>query len=339
MNKSVTSHHLLKRPRRNRKSLAIRSLIQETYLQPHQMIAPLFVIEGEKQKQPIECLPHNFRFSIDLLLKEVIELYQVGIRAIDLFPICPKEKKDPFGTEALNKNNLMYRAISTLKKEIPEMCVMVDIALDPYTSHGHDGLVNERNQILNDETVKVLADMSVLMAEAGVDVVAPSDMMDGRIQYIRRSLDDNGFFDVSILSYAAKYASAFYGPFRQVLDSGVKFGDKKSYHMNPANRREALLEIGLDESEGADLILIKPALAYLDVIAAARQHTDLPIGAYHVSGEYAMIMAAAERGWMDADKALAECLMSIRRAGADYILTYGAKKSAELMQKGIFFHS
>ncbi len=319
---------LIKRPRRNRKSAAIRSFVQETRLHPNQLIAPLFILEGSNQRQEISSMPDVYRLSIDLVIKEIEELYRLGIRAVDLFAYVPSEKKDPYGTEAIREGNLLQKAIIAIKKAIPEMCVMVDIALDPYTDHGHDGLVNAAGEIINDSTLEVLGKMSLLAAEGGADVVAPSDMMDGRIGYIRQVLDEAGFCDVSILAYAAKYASSFYGPFRDALNSAPKFGDKKTYQMNPANWREAILECSLDEAEGADLLLIKPALPYLDVIAKVREQTQLPLGGYHVSGEYAMIMAAAQRGWLDEKRAMTECLLSIKRAGADFILTYAAKKVA-----------
>ncbi|MBN9377447.1 MAG: delta-aminolevulinic acid dehydratase [Chlamydiales bacterium 38-26] len=322
---------LTTRPRRNRKNAAIRSLVRETYLHPHQLVTPLFIIEGKNRREHIQSMPGIDRLSIDLLIKEVLELYSLGIRAIDLFPVIPKEKKDPLGLEAIKPDNLLIQAVKTLKQEIPEMCVMVDVALDPFTSHGHDGLVNEKGQILNDPTLKVLAEMSVLAAQAGADVIAPSDMMDGRVGYIRKSLDREGFTDVSILSYAAKYASSFYGPFREALNSTPQFGDKKTYQMDPANQREALYEAVLDEREGADMLLVKPALVYLDIISKIRQATSLPIAAYHVSGEYSMVMAAAEKGWLDANKVFMESLLSIKRAGADFILTYTAKRIAPLL--------
>lgn len=242
-----------------------------------------------------------------------------------------QKKRNKIGSEALNENNLINQAIRTIKKEFPEVCVMVDIALDPYTDHGHDGLINDKGEILNDETLRVLGEMSVLAAEAGADIVAPSDMMDGRVMYIRESLDAGRFSNVGILAYAAKYASAFYGPFRDALQSAPKFGDKKTYQLNPANWREALLESALDEWEGADMLLIKPALPYLDVISKVREQTTLPVGAYHVSGEYAMIMAAAQQGWLDGEKAMLECLLSIKRAGADFIFTYAAKWAAKFL--------
>lgn len=326
------SVELPSRPRRNRKNAAIRSLIQETYLHPHQLVAPLFVIDGNQQSEIIQSMPGIERLSIDLLIKEVKHLYQLGIRAVDLFPVIPKEKKDPYGKEAVNPDNLVARAVKALKQAIPEMCVIVDVALDPYTSHGHDGVVNEEGQILNDPTLYMLGEMSVLAAQVGADIVAPSDMMDGRVKHIRQSLDKAGFSDVNILSYAAKYASSFYGPFREALNSAPKFGDKKTYQMDPANSREAILESILDESEGADMLLIKPALPYLDIICKIREKTLLPLAAYHVSGEYAMVMAAAEKGWLDADKIFMESLLSIKRAGADFILTYAAKRMAPLLR-------
>lgn len=322
-----------KRPRRNRKNAAMRALVQETHLHPSQLVAPLFILEGTTTSQPIKSMPGVERLSIDLAVKEAEELYALGVRGIDLFPVIPKEKKDALGSEALAPNNLVERAVKAIKRAIPEMCVMVDIALDPFTDHGHDGVVDDQGLILNDQTVVRLAQMSILAADAGADVVAPSDMMDGRIAFIRQELDQNGHEQVNILSYAAKYASAFYGPFRDALQSAPKFGDKKTYQMNPCNSREALLECVLDEQEGADMLLIKPALAYLDIIAKVRQHTNLPVGAYHVSGEYSMVMAAAQNGWLDADKVFLETLMSIRRAGADFILTYTAKRMAQILRQ------
>ncbi|KAF3362524.1 Delta-aminolevulinic acid dehydratase [Chlamydiales bacterium STE3] len=323
-----TSLDLLKRPRRNRRTASIRSLVRETHLLPEQLIAPLFIIEGTQIQQEISSLPEVCRLSIDLLVKEVIHLYELGIRAVDLFPVIHPEQKSRMGCEALNEEGLLARALRTLKKEIPEMCLMVDVALDPYTDHGHDGLINSEGIILNDETIAVLAKMSVLAAENGADIVAPSDMMDGRVASIRQALDQQGFQQVGILSYAAKYASALYGPFREALGSAPKFGDKKSYQMDPSNVREALRECALDEEEGADMLLIKPALAYLDVLSKVREQSNLPLGAYHVSGEYAMVKAAALNGWIDGKRVMMEHLLAIRRAGADFILTYAAAEIA-----------
>lgn len=329
---SSVQQALNRRPRRNRQTAAIRGLVQETHLHPSQFVSPLFIVEGKKEQQEIASMPGIYRYSLDLLRKEVMSLHALGIRAVDLFCYVPSEKKDAQGSEAIKQSNLLQQAIRLLKQEIPDMCVMVDIALDPFTTHGHDGVINENGIVDNDATLDILGQMSVLAAEAGADIVAPSDMMDGRIAYIRTALDQSGFSSVGILSYAAKYASAFYGPFREALNSAPKFGDKKGYQMNPANVREALMECQLDELEGADMLLIKPALPYLDVISKVREITTLPLGAYHVSGEYAMVMAAAERGWCDANRVFEECLISIKRAGADFILTYAAKQVAERLR-------
>ena len=325
------AENLTYRPRRNRRSPAIRSLVQETRLHPSQLIAPLFVVDGIQERQPIASMPGVYRFSLDYLIEEVSSLYDNGIRAVDLFFRIAPELKDAYGSEAFRLNNLLQQTVRTLKKEIPEMCIMVDIALDPFTNHGHDGLLNSQGIVDNDMTLSILGKMSLLAAEAGADIIAPSDMMDGRIGYLRKVLDQEGFSEVGILAYAAKYASAFYGPFRDALGSSPQFGDKKTYQMNPANIREAILECRLDEEEGADMLLIKPALPYLDVIAKVKEVTTLPIGAYHVSGEYAMVMAAAEKGWVNADKVFEESLLSIRRAGADFILTYAAKRVAQAL--------
>ena len=327
------THELQRRPRRNRKSPAIRALLQETRLHPNHFVAPLFILEGNNKKESIHSMPGVFRLSIDLIVKEAAELFSLGIRAVDLFPVISPDKKNRHGTEALRPGNLLHQAVAAIKKEVPEMCVMVDVALDPFTDHGHDGIINDQGAILNDPTLKILAQMSIGAANAGADVVAPSDMMDGRVGYIRQQLDGAGFEDVSILAYAAKYASAFYGPFRDALHSAPKFGDKKTYQMDPANTREAMLECSLDEWEGADMLLIKPALAYLDIIYKVRELTELPLGAYHVSGEYAMVMAAAQNGWIDGNRVLMESLLSIKRAGADFILTYAAKAMAEQLRK------
>lgn len=323
--------NLSKRPRRNRKSIAVRELLQETRLHPSHFVAPLFVVEGSSQIQPVLSLPGVSRLSIDNLLKEVEGLLNMGIKTVDLFPVINPSLKDSRGSEALKENNILVQAINALKRYFPEICVMVDIALDPFTDHGHDGLIDNNGHVINDATLKILGQMSVLVAQAGADVVAPSDMMDGRVSYIRACLDRCGFTDVSILAYAVKYASSFYGPFREALNSAPKIGDKKGYQLNPANVREGLRECVLDEAEGADMLLIKPALAYLDVIAKVKEMTYLPVGAYQVSGEYAMIKAAAQNGWIDGQRAMIECLLSIKRAGADFILTYAAKEIAQLL--------
>lgn len=321
--------NLVERPRRNRKNVSIRGLLQETRLHPHDFVAPLFVLEGNQQQQPISSMPGVYRFSLDRLIKEVESLLKLGIMAIALFPVIDSDKKDAYGSEALREDNLSVRTIKEIKKRFPELCIIADIALDPFTTHGHDGLVNQKWEVLNDPSLEVLGKMSVLLAQAGADVVAPSDMMDGRVGYIRSQLDNVGFTDVSILAYAAKYASALYGPFREALHSNPQ-GDKKGYQLNPANWQEALRECALDEKEGADMLLIKPALAYLDIISKVKATSLLPVGAYQVSGEYAMIKAAAQNGWIDGSRVMQECLLSIKRAGADFIFTYAAKEMVEL---------
>lgn len=320
------------RLRRNRKSGAIRALLQETRLHPADFVAPLFVLEGSKNKQAISSMPGVYRYSIDLLLKEVEECLKLGIQAVDLFMVVSPDKKDPLGSESVREDNLLVQSVRALKSEFPQLCVMVDIALDPFTDHGHDGLVDSNGEVLNDETLVALGQMSLVAAQAGVDIVAPSDMMDGRVGYIRSILDQGGFTNVGICAYAAKYASAFYGPFREALSSAPKFGDKKGYQLNPANKREALLECHWDEIEGADMLLVKPAIAYLDIVAKVKENTNLPVGAYHVSGEYTMVKAAAQLGWIDGDRVMQECLLSIKRAGADFILTYAAKEVALLLK-------
>ena len=322
---------LVKRTRRNRKSAGMREMVQETRLHAADLVQPLFVIEGEEKEELIESLPGVKRFSVDLLLREIDDLERQGLKTVALFPVLPKEKKDAVGSEALNPDGLVFEAIRKVKRIFPEITLIVDIALDPYTDHGHDGLVNDKGEILNDETVDVLSQMAVLAAAAGADVVAPSDMMDGRIGAIRKALDQSGYHNTAILSYAAKYASNLYGPFREAVQAKLSFGDKKTYQMNPANVREALRECHLDEEEGADMLMIKPALSYLDVIAKAKAETCLPIAAYHVSGEYSMVMAAAEKGWLNGDLVMMEHLLSIKRAGADIIFTYAAKQMLPLL--------
>ncbi|CRX37451.1 porphobilinogen synthase [Estrella lausannensis] len=320
------------RPRRLRRSDAIRGLVQETRLHPRDLIVPLFIAPGDRRTDEITSMPGIFRLSLDHTLREIEALCTLGIRAVDLFAYVAQEMKDSRGSEALRPDNLLAESIRTIKKEFPEILVMADIALDPYTDHGHDGIVNASGDIVNDETVEVLSEMSLLAARAGVDVVAPSDMMDGRVASIRSALDQEGFEQVSILSYTAKYASSFYGPFRDALDSKPRFGNKKTYQMNPANVREALREAELDEAEGADMLLVKPALPYLDVIAKIKERTHLPVGAYHVSGEYAMVIAGERAGWIKGDDVFLESLTSIKRAGADFILTYAAKRVLPLIQ-------
>jgi porphobilinogen synthase len=317
------------RPRRNRVLPAIRDMVQETHLLPQHLVAPLFVIDGTNQREQIGSMPGVERLSIDLLLLEIETLQNLGIRAVDLFAYVPQELKNPHGTAAFEENNLISRAIGAVKKTFPDLCVMADVALDPYTDHGHDGAIDDSGIVINDLSVHLLGKMSLLAAESGADVIAPSDMMDGRIGYLRQLLDSNGFEHVSLLSYAAKYASAHYGPFRDALGSAPKIGDKKSYQLNPANTREAIREAELDIAEGADMLLVKPALPYLDIVSAIRKISPLPLGAYHVSGEYSMVMAAAEKGWLNAEKVFYEQLLCIRRAGADFILTYAAKRMAQ----------
>ena len=316
------------RPRRNRRSAAIRDLVRETTLSPSDLIWPAFVIEGSGVREPIASMPGCARLALDELLDEAREAVSLGIPAIALFPALSDDRKDARATESTNPEGLLQRTVATLKTELPDLLVITDVAMDPYSSDGHDGLVVD-GEIVNDETLEILAAMAVAQADAGADLVAPSDMMDGRVGAIRAALDVAGHADVGILSYAVKYASAFYGPFRDALDSAPRGGDKKTYQMDPANRREAVREALLDVAESADVVMVKPALAYLDVIATVRSAVDVPVAAYHVSGEYAMVKAAGEKGWLDADAVLRECLLSIKRAGADMILTYAAKDVAK----------
>jgi porphobilinogen synthase len=320
---------LISRPRRNRKSAAIRDLVQETTLSVNDFIFPMFVMEGSGIKSEIKSMPNIYRFSIDTLLEEIKEVSDLGIKSICLFPNYPEAKKDKYATESHNPETLYLKALSEIKDKFPHIALMTDVAMDPYSSDGHDGLV-ENGEILNDETLNILGKMALAQARAGADILGPSDMMDGRIGYIRKILDDEGLTNVSIMSYSVKYASAFYGPFRDALDSAPKFGDKKTYQMNPANVREALIEGQLDVAEGADFLMVKPAFSYLDVIKTMADNFDLPIAAYNVSGEYAMIKAAAQNGWLNGDKAMLEMLLSIKRAGAKIILSYFAKEFAIL---------
>jgi porphobilinogen synthase len=318
---------LLRRPRRNRKSEAIRALVEETKVTTADLIFPLFLLEGSNKKVEVASMPGIFRLSTDLMLKEIEACMTLGIRAFDVFPAVEDQHKDKTATKSYDSNFFYLKALREIKKQFPEACIMTDVAMDPYSSDGHDGLVND-GKILNDETLEILGKMALAQAETGIDILGPSDMMDGRVGYLRNVLDENGFTDVSIMSYTAKYASGFYNPFRDALDSAPKFGDKKTYQMNPANKREALIEAELDTTEGADFLMVKPALAYLDIIHLLKENSTLPIAAYNVSGEYSMIKAAHEKGWLDGTRVMNETLLSIKRAGADVILTYFAKEFA-----------
>ncbi len=320
------------RPRRNRKSAPIRSMVEETKIGVEHLIYPIFLKDGIKIKEEISSLPKNFRWSIDLLIPEIEQCLKLGISTFDIFPAVEEHLKDKTASYSYASDNFYLNAIWKLKETFPEMIIMTDVALDPYSSDGHDGLV-ENGKILNDQTLPILNKMALAQAQAGADIIGPSDMMDGRVGSIRETLDINGFSDVSIMSYTAKYASAFYGPFRDALNSAPKSGDKKSYQMNPANKREALLEAELDVMEGADFIMVKPALCYLDIIHLLKENFNIPVTAYNVSGECAMVYAAAEKGWLNYDLAISEMLLSMRRAGADAILTYFAKDFAQLLKK------
>ncbi len=316
-----------RRPRRNRKSESIRALVEETKVTTDDLIFPLFLVEGSNQKIEIGSMPGIFRLSTDLMLKEVEECLSLGIRAFDIFPAVEDHHKDKTATKSYDQDFFYLKALREIKKKFPQACIMTDVAMDPYSSDGHDGFVKD-GKILNDETLAILGKMALAQAETGIDILGPSDMMDGRVGYLRKVLDENGFTEVSIMSYTAKYASGFYNPFRDALDSAPKFGDKKTYQMNPANRKEALIEAQLDTDEGADFLMVKPALAYLDIISLLKENFQSPIAAYNVSGEYAMIKAADQKGWLDGDRVMKETLLSIKRAGADIILTYFAKEFA-----------
>ena len=320
---------MLNRPRRNRSSAAIRTMVEENRLSVKDLLFPLFVMDGSATKTEIKSMPGIYRYTTDLLLKEIETCLSLGITSYALFPQVAEERKDALATESHRKGSLYLEAIHAVTSRFPEISMLTDVAMDPYSSDGHDGIV-KNGEILNDETLDVLAKMAVAQAQAGSKLIGPSDMMDGRVGYIRDSLDDAGFTNVGIMAYSAKYASAFYGPFRDALESAPKFGDKKTYQMNPANSREALREAELDELEGADFLMVKPALAYLDIISLLRDNTNLPIAAYNVSGEYAMVKAAAANGWIDGEKAMLESLLAMKRAGAQVILTYFAKEFAQL---------
>jgi porphobilinogen synthase len=323
---------IVHRPRRLRRTETLRRMVRENSLRVEDLIYPLFVMEGAGQREEVPSMPGCYRYTLDLLLDEVKEVYQLGIGAIALFPLIPHDQKDNAGTESYNPNGLIPRAVRAIKQAVPEILIITDVALDPYSSEGHDGIVQD-GKILNDETVAVLVKQALVQAEAGADLVAPSDMMDGRVGAIRNALDAEGWINVGILAYSAKYASAYYGPFRDALDSAPKFGDKKTYQMDAANAREAIKEVDLDIAEGADIVMVKPALAYLDIICQIKQHTNLPVAAYNVSGEYAMIKAAAAQGWIDEKKVILETLTSMKRSGADLILTYFAKDVALMLQQ------
>ena len=323
---------LNRRPRRNRISAGIRDMVAENHLTVNDLIFPMFVQEGKGEKVGIKSMPGIFRYTLDTLLLEIEDVIAHNIRSICLFPNYPESKKDSVGSESIKAGTLYLNALSEIKNKFPDLVIMTDVALDPYSSDGHDGIV-KNGQIVNDESVEVLAKMAVAQAKAGADIIGPSDMMDGRVGAIRKALDQEGFSNTGIMAYSAKYASAFYGPFRDALESAPKFGDKKTYQMNPANVKEALLEAQLDFEEGADMLMVKPALAYLDVIKALKENFNIPITAYNVSGEYAMIKAAAANGWLDGERTMLEVLTSMKRAGADIILTYFAKEAAKILNK------
>lgn len=319
---------LHRRPRRLRRTGAIRSLVRETHLTPDRLVLPQFIIEGDNHSEPIAAMPGRSCLSMDSTIEECQEAISLGVKAFVLFPKVDASRKTNDAHEAVNKDNLCCRAVRMIKESCKDACVITDVALDPYSNTGHDGIVRD-GVVVNDETVEILARMAVVHAQAGADIVAPSDMMDGRVAAIRRSLDESGFTDTAILSYTAKYASAFYGPFREALDSAPVEAadipkDKKTYQMDPANAREAMIEAMLDEAEGADMMMVKPGLPYLDIISRLRARTNLPIAAYHVSGEYAMVKAAAQNGWLDERACMTESLMALARAGADVIFTYAA---------------
>ena len=322
------------RPRRNRRTPAIRGMVRETRLHTDQLIQPLFLVDGRDTKEEIESMPGQHRWSRDLIVEEIESCMEVGIRSFAIFPAIEEDLKDKSASYSHATGNFYLKTIRSIKEIFPEATLIGDVALDPYNKDGHDGLVDPYGRILNDETLVVLGKMAVAQAQAGIDLIGPSDMMDGRVGYLRDALDEKGFQEVGIMSYTAKYASAFYGPFRDALDSAPKAGDKKTYQMDPANSREALREAALDEAEGADYLMVKPAMHYLDIISALRSQSTLPIAAYHVSGEYAMLMAAVKNGWLELEPAVKESLQAISRAGADIILSYLSKVYARMMQAG-----
>ena len=333
----MTSLNLLSRPRRNRVNDAIRKFHSETWLGPQHFVLPLFIHDSE-EIVPILSMPGCSRLSLKGMMDEVRGAVEDGITSIELFPAIAEELKTADGKECYNSNGLVPTAIKMLKKEFPNIVIVTDVALDPYSSDGHDGIVDATSgKILNDESVAVLCKQALCHARAGADIIAPSDMMDGRVGAIRKALDSENFKDILILSYTAKYASSFYGPFREALDSAPKFGDKKTYQMDPGNAREAIRELQCDESEGADICMVKPAMPYLDILQRLRQNTTLPLAAYQVSGEYAMLKAASQNGWLEEKKVVMESLLSIRRAGADIIFTYFARQAARWLKEDKMF--
>ncbi|MHC5068652.1 MAG: porphobilinogen synthase [Planctomycetota bacterium] len=321
---------MYQRPRRNSLTAGVRALVREHHLSASDLVLPLFVQDGDDVATPIAAMPGCFRQSIDRLLATAAEAYALGVPAVALFPVVADDCKDALASESTNDDGLLQRCVRALKTTLPDLVVITDVAMDPYSTDGHDGLLRD-GDIVNDETLPILAAMAVAQARAGADVVAPSDMMDGRVAAIRVALDEAGYQDVLICSYCCKYASAFYGPFREALDSAPRAGDKKTYQMDPANVGECAREIALDEAEGADWLLVKPGMPYLDVVRSMREQTALPVAAYHVSGEYAMLRAAAEKGWLDYQACLLETLLCFKRAGADMIFTYGAIDAARAL--------
>lgn len=321
------------RPRRNRRNEAIRGMVRENRLQVANLIYPLFLVDGENVKMEVASLPGNFRWSIDLLLQEISDCVELGIDKFVLFPAVADELKDQYASYGHSADNFYLKAAEAIKRNFPQICLISDVAMDPYSSEGHDGFVEE-GEIINDKTLPILNKLALAQAQAGFDLIGPSDMMDGRVGEIRNILDENGFYNKGIMSYTAKYASAFYGPFRDALDSAPKGGDKKTYQMDPSNKNEALREAFLDEEEGADFLMVKPGLPYLDIIHLLSENTTLPIAAYNVSGECAMLIAASQNGWLDFEKAMPEMLLSFKRAGASAILTYFAKDYAKMVSDG-----
>ncbi len=331
LEKTSFSLQLTRRPRRNRRSSAIRSLVQESHLLPSDLVMPYFIMEGENKKVEISSMPGIFRMSLDHVMHDIEKIHARGIQAVILFPVVPKEKKDEMGSYGLEEEAIIPQALEKLKEAFPSLCLIADLALDPFSCFGHDGIVGEDGTILNDETAQQLCKIALLYAQKGADYIAPSDMMDGRVGALRKALDHHLYTDTGIISYCAKYASSLYAPFREALDSAPRFGDKLTYQLHPANVREALIEAVLDEEEGADILMVKPALFYLDVVAKLKESCSLPICAYHVSGEYSMVMAAHKLGYLDAKKVFHEALLSIKRAGADFIFTYAIKEVLDLL--------